>query len=285
MTKPEKATEGCTLYGSASKLLTQTFITKLRRNKVLEETLIFLDPDNNLEVGRITLIYKLKVEELEDKIYEDVREIEKVYYDPFETEEGEVSVKLSKVEQLVSKKQMELEEVMKQMDKRVDAMRSLAIDLAMLRKSKETMDDTNQKLLYELNKRQNVDDIHIQIDVLSTTPQGVLQLKEKYAKLIAKFYIERNRHEDLEEEYQKLKPELKRLEKVKESILSIESALEEQKFHAERYNDKLERIKASKETIVSQEKLIQNLTEYIKEASKSGPKMTPEIEMYLQDLN
>ena len=285
MTRPEKATEGCTLYGSASKLLTQTFITKLRRNRVLEETLIFLDPDNNLEVGRITLVYKLKVEELEDKIYEDVREIEKVYYDPFETDEGEVSVKLAKVEQLVAKKQMEVDVVMGEMDKRVDAMRSLAIDLAMLRKSKEEMEETNQKLLYELNKRQNVDDIHIQIDVLSTTPQGVLQLKEKYAKLIAKFYIERNRHEDLEEEYQKLKPELKRLEKTKESILALESALDEQKFHADRYNDKLERIKASKETIISQEKLIQNLSDYIKEASKSGPKMTPEIEMYLQDMN
>lgn len=98
---------------------------------------------------------------------------------------------------------------MNDQDKRIEAMRSLAIDLAMLRKSKEEMDKTNQKLLHELNKRQNVDDIHIQIDVLSTTPQGVAQLKEKYAKLIAKFYIERNRHEDLEDEYQKLKPELK----------------------------------------------------------------------------
>lgn len=154
----------------------------------------------------------------------------------------------------------------------------------MLRRSKEEMDDINQKLLKELNKRQNVDDVHIQIDVLSTTPQGISQLKEKYAKLIAKFYIERNRHEDLEEDYQKLKPELKKLEKAKQSISDLEKALQEQKFHGDRYNDKLERIKASKETIVSQEKLIQNLTESIKEASKSGPKMTSELEMYLQDL-
>ena len=154
----------------------------------------------------------------------------------------------------------------------------------MLRKSKEEMDETNKELNHELHKRQNVDDVHIQIDVLSTTPQGVAQLKEKYAKLIAKFYIERNRHEDLEEEYQKLKPELKKLEKVKQSICELENALQEQKFHAERYNDKLARIKASKETIVSQEKLIQNLTESIKEGSKSGPKMTSELEMYLQDL-
>lgn len=97
MTRPDKATEGCVLYGSASKLLTQSFITKLRRDKVIEETLILADSDNNLEVGRVTMAFKLQVEELEDKIYEDVREIEKVYYDPFETDEGEVSTKLQKV--------------------------------------------------------------------------------------------------------------------------------------------------------------------------------------------
>lgn len=146
------------------------------------------------------------------------------------------------------------------------------------------MEDTNKKLLHELNTRQNVDDVHIQIDVLSTTPQGVAQLKEKYAKLIAKFYIERNRHEDLEEDYQKLKPQLKELEKTKKGIYELENAIQEQKFHGDRYNDKLARIKASKETIQSQEKLIQNLTESIKEGSKSGPKMTSELEMYLQDL-
>jgi len=103
MTRPEKATENCTLYGSASKLLTQAFITKMRRNRIIEETLVLLDPDNNLEVGRVTLIFKLTVEELEDKIYEDVREIEKVYYDPFAMDEDEVHVKLTKIEEIVTK--------------------------------------------------------------------------------------------------------------------------------------------------------------------------------------
>ena len=78
MNRPDRATENCTLYGSASKLLTQSFITQLRRNRVLEESMVLLDPENNLEKGRVTLVYKLKVEELEDQIYEDVREIEKV---------------------------------------------------------------------------------------------------------------------------------------------------------------------------------------------------------------
>ncbi|CAI2366387.1 unnamed protein product [Moneuplotes crassus] len=284
MTRPEKATENCTLYGSASKLLTQSFITKMRRDKVIEETMILLDPDNNLEIGRVSLVWKLTVEELEDRIYEDVREIEKVYYDQFTSDEGEIHTKLDKIEKIAAKKQKDLDEVMGEQDKRIEAMRSLAIDLAMLRKSKEEMEDTNKKLLHELNTRQNVDDVHIQIDVLSTTPQGVAQLKEKYAKLIAKFYIERNRHEDLEEDYQKLKPQLKELEKTKKGIYELENAIQEQKFHGDRYNDKLARIKASKETIQSQEKLIQNLTESIKEGSKSGPKMTSELEMYLQDL-
>ena len=67
----------------------------MRRNKVIEETLIFQtaperDQTQGEEIGRITLYFKLEICELEDKIYEDVREIEKVYYDPFETDEAEV---------------------------------------------------------------------------------------------------------------------------------------------------------------------------------------------------
>ncbi len=49
----------------------------MRRNKVIEETLIFetnpeRDQTQGEEIGRITLYFKLEICELEDKIYEDV---------------------------------------------------------------------------------------------------------------------------------------------------------------------------------------------------------------------
>ena len=35
------------------------------------------------ELGRITCTYKLEIESLEDVIYEENRELEKCYFDPF----------------------------------------------------------------------------------------------------------------------------------------------------------------------------------------------------------
>jgi hypothetical protein len=61
----------------------------MRRNKVIEETFEFQDTENH-EVGRITMYFKLQIEGLEDRVYEDVREIEKSYYDPFVTDEAEI---------------------------------------------------------------------------------------------------------------------------------------------------------------------------------------------------
>lgn len=59
-------------------------------------------------------------------------EIEKVYYDPFETDEGEILKKLDKVEKLLGKKQDEYWENLEKFDVRTEAMRGLAVDLAML---------------------------------------------------------------------------------------------------------------------------------------------------------
>lgn len=49
------------------------------------------DQDSVKEMGHLNLIYKLKIENFEDIIYEDNREIEKHYYDPFVTNDYEVS--------------------------------------------------------------------------------------------------------------------------------------------------------------------------------------------------
>jgi hypothetical protein len=42
-------------------------------------------------MGHLHLVFKLKVENFEDQIYEDVREIEKFYYDPFNNDDFEIS--------------------------------------------------------------------------------------------------------------------------------------------------------------------------------------------------
>ena len=80
------------------------------------------------------MYFKLQIEGLEDKIYEDVWEIEKVYYDPFVDDEAEVLWKLDKVEKLVGTKEIDYVELLEKYDVRTEAMRWLAVDLARLRK-------------------------------------------------------------------------------------------------------------------------------------------------------
>lgn len=80
------------------------------------------------------MFFWLQIEALEDKIYEDVRAIEKIYYDPFLTDEAEVLRKLSKVETLLKAKQDEYASTLEKYDVRTEAARGFAVDLAMLRK-------------------------------------------------------------------------------------------------------------------------------------------------------
>jgi len=122
----------------------------MRRNKAVEEILKFKDADEQ-EVGQISMFFWLQIEALEDKIYEDVWAIEKVYYDPFMTDEAEVLRKLSKVEVLLKAKQDEYVSTLEKYDIRTEAAWGFAVDLAMLRKQKDDMDDYNHKLSAKYN--------------------------------------------------------------------------------------------------------------------------------------
>ena len=54
------------MYASGSYVLTQNFLTRLRRKEVLEQEMKLFDADNIKELGSITLIYKLKIDTFED---------------------------------------------------------------------------------------------------------------------------------------------------------------------------------------------------------------------------
>lgn len=55
---------------------------------------------------------------------------------------------------------------------------------------------------------QNVEEVHIEIDVLAQTMQGINTLKERYAKLMMRYELERKRYDSLEKEYFKIEPGL-----------------------------------------------------------------------------
>lgn len=101
------------------------------------------------ELGRINCEYSLQIESMDELIWEDNRELEKAYFDPFVKDKNAIKASLSKIEGALKIKGDELEEKQKQLDERNDALRSLAMDLADLRKEHDGLINENE----ELNKK------------------------------------------------------------------------------------------------------------------------------------
>ena len=79
-------------------MLTQNFITSLRRSPTVPREEVLLDPrDGSEEVGRVGLSYSLQIEQLDDQVFEDNREIEKAFFDPFVKDKTLIKERLAKV--------------------------------------------------------------------------------------------------------------------------------------------------------------------------------------------
>ena len=92
----------------------------------------------------------------------------------------------------------------------------LAVDLAQLRMAKQKEEANLNELAQKLFRAQNVDELHIEIDLLQTTPQGILTLKERLYQLKARYAVEKNQAKQLDSEFEKIKPKLKELRNLME---------------------------------------------------------------------
>jgi len=76
--------------------------------------------------------------------------------------------------------------------------------------------------------------VHIEIDVLSQSPQGVVALKEKFIRLQLKYEVELKKTEALEAEYYKIEPQLQAIKRLKAQTEEVKRAMGELEFHQER---------------------------------------------------
>jgi hypothetical protein len=110
---PNELMKNSTLYASSSYVVTQNFLAALRanrdNNKVERREDLLVDMTGVEELGRITCSYSLLIESLDDIIYEDNRELEKAFFDPFINDPALIKSSLSKVELLLKKKGIELD--------------------------------------------------------------------------------------------------------------------------------------------------------------------------------
>mmetsp|Transcript_30494 Transcript_30494/g.29896 ORF Transcript_30494/g.29896 Transcript_30494/m.29896 type:complete len:217 (+) Transcript_30494:2663-3313(+) len=102
--------------------------------------------------------------------------------------------------------------------------------------------------------------------------------------MMLRYELERKRYDALEKEYFKMEPALQQIKKIKNSIEEVKKAGDEQEFHMTRYKDMANRVKAAKETILSQEEIIQNLAHSVKAQTKDGPQESSDQSIELSDL-
>jgi hypothetical protein len=259
------------LIGSNEIIFTQTLIELLREHEWVENNIRLFHPEKeNLETGHISLNISAKAENLDSKIYEDNKEINDCYYDPFEQNSEVIKEKLKQTIILNEEKQIKLEKKIKERDKINDTIKSLAIDKRNCLNEISGLEEENILLRKNLDRMANYDELHIEVDILSQSNQGVLMIEKKYAVLLSQLSLQNQFRYEMEHEYSEIDPILSKIKLVKEEIEKVKSANNELKFNIKRNEDMLPLLKMYKEKIKTNEDMINNLKQNIEQAVKKN---------------
>lgn len=134
--------------------------------------------------------------------------MEKIYYDPFEKEIEVIRSKLKKVEAKNAKKQIEMDLLIKKVNFLRSAHKSVSHDQQSLRNQREALETENAKLSQQIDRKNDVKELHIMIDLLKNTDQGQDILKKKLVTLLGKVEFERTLYHELSNHYYKLEGRL-----------------------------------------------------------------------------
>ncbi len=139
-----------------------------------------LHPIKKEESGHVFYKIKYKTNDLDIKIYDNNKEIEDCYYDPFEKDPDIIKEKLKNVIIYNEERQFKFDKTAKELDDINSKMKKLAIDKSSLLNEKDLLERENLQLKKDLNKIQNIDEIHIEIDLLGHSKQGIEIIEKKY---------------------------------------------------------------------------------------------------------
>ena len=90
---------------------------------------------------------------------------------------------LARVEEILTLRSNQYARTVELYDLKSSKLSDAAIELARLRNLKESEEKEMESLEARLFRMQNIDEINIEIDVLQTSDNGVMQLKERLYKL------------------------------------------------------------------------------------------------------
>lgn len=252
------------LIGSNELIFTPSINELLRKHKWADNHSPLFDPENEgNESGYIYFKLSLKSISLDCKIYEDNKEIEECFYDPFQKDPEIIRDKLQQTVVLNEEKQFKLNKMIKKLENTNNQYKTLAVEKHKVTSEIKLLEDENNLLRKNMARIQNYDEIHIEVDLLSQSKQGVEILEKKYAILLSQISLQSEYKYELEKNYEEIDPNLSKLKIVKDKLNKLKVANEELKFNIKRQEDMLPLITAYEEKIKNNEKLINNFKENI----------------------
>lgn len=263
-TKPDPSK--CICQGLYTLVITKRMLAALRDNASLRETFKLSHPTSKQETCSITLLLSLNFSGTEEKIIEDERNFYKVEFDHYEKNDEVITEKLSKLEVILPEKSKELNDWIKKVDYISNALRSLGADAALLKKEKDHLELENRELNRHISRLSSVEDIHIKVDMLSDSPQGIGILKEIYMKTEKRLHNQRMIYSELTNDWAKIDGKKKKLELLKAEVEKVKSAQTQLDFHMLSLKDQLPQALALRENVKNLDSLIQ---EFEKQIAKS----------------
>ena len=252
------------LIGSAEVLLDSEWIENLRKCKYVESDSKLNHPEKTKEEnGHVFYKISCTSQTIDTKIYEDNKEIEKVYYDPFEKNKEVIRKKLKGIIILNEEKQIQLKEEQKKLDEANNKMKySVREKEEVLKKLKET-EEENRLLRKNLAKLQSYDEIDIEIDLLSQSSQGIEIIEKKYAVLLGQISLQKQLRFEMENNYKQIKTLMAKIKIIQNRYDTLKDANRQLKFNYKVHQDMLPLLTTYQEKIKANDKLIKNFRENI----------------------
>ena len=271
------------LIGSVDILMDPEWIEKLRKSKFVENDKILINPEiKNEETGHFYFKIYCKSQTLDTKIYEDNKEIENCYYDPFEKDEKKISEKFKTVIIFNEEKQIDMENMQKKFDETNNKVKHAAREKESVKSTLIELEKENNLLRKELSKIQNYDEIHIEIDLLSQSNQGIEMLQKKLAILNGQIAIQKQIKNEYEEKYKEIEGLVNKINIIKNRMEILKNANDELKFNYKVHEDMLPLITTYEEKIKNNNKIIQNFKNNIQEVINLKNKKS---NLTLQEVN
>jgi len=252
------------LIGSADILLDSVWIENLRKCKFVESDSKLIHPEKNKEEnGHVFYKISCRSQTIDTKIFEDNQEIEKVYYDPFEKDKEVIRKKLKSIIILNEEKQIHLKEQQKKLDEANNKMKYSVREKENIQKKLKETEEENRLLRKNLAKIQSYDEIDIEVDLLSQSPQGVEIIEKKYAVLLGQISLQKQLRYELENNYNQIKTLMTKIKIIQKRYDILKDANNQLKFNYKVHHDMLPLLTTYEEKIKANDKLIKNFRENI----------------------